>query len=146
VKAIRQAMPRIRDPRVREDAELFCQQEAQHARQHLAHMKVLSAHHPGLEDVRRQVTASCDRLFERERLAFHLAYAATVELCFGPLAVFLVDHRDALFKGGDRTVASFLLWHFVEEFEHRNSANSAIGVYDDVVGSHVYRLRTAAGV
>ena len=143
IRAIRQAMPQIRDPAVRADAELFCQQEAQHARQHLAHLKVLTARFPGLEDVRREVTASYERLYERERLAFHLSYAATVELCFGPFAAFLVEHRDALFKGGDRTIASFVLWHFVEEFEHRNSA---IGVYRDVVGSHLYRVRTAPAV
>jgi predicted metal-dependent hydrolase len=78
-------MPHIKDPAVRADAELFCQQEAQHSRQHLAHMKVLSAHYPGLDEVRREVTASYERLFERESMDFHLSYAASVELCFGPI-------------------------------------------------------------
>ena len=143
IKAIRQVMPHIKDPSVKADAELFCQQEAQHSRQHLAHMKVLSAHYPGLDEVRREVTASYERLFERECMDFHLSYAASVELCFGPLASFLVTHRDALFKGGDPTIASFMLWHLVEEFEHRNSA---IDVYNDVVGSHWYRVKSAMGV
>lgn len=143
IKAIRQVMPQIKDPAVKADADLFCQQEAQHSRQHLAHMKVLSAHYPGLDDVRRDVTASYERLFERESMAFHLSYAASVELCFGPLASFLVTHRDALFKGGDPTIASFMLWHLVEEFEHRNSA---IDVYNDVVGSHLFRVKSAIGV
>src|SRR6478752_3349984 len=48
IKAIRQVMPQIRNPAVKADADLFCQQEAQHSRQHLAHMKVLSAYYPGL--------------------------------------------------------------------------------------------------
>ncbi len=143
IKAIRQSLPLIRDEAVRADAELFCQQEAQHSRQHLAHMKVLSAHYPGLENVRKAVTESYEQLFERETIAFHLSYAASVELCFGPLASFLVTHRDLLFKGGDTTIASFLLWHLVEEFEHRNSA---IDVYNAVVGSHIYRVRSAVGV
>jgi predicted metal-dependent hydrolase len=132
-------MPDIKDPRVKADAELFCQQEAQHSRQHLAHMKVLSAHYPGLDQVRRDVTASYVQLFERESMAFHLSYAATVELWFGPLASFIITHRDPLFKGGDPTIASFLLWHLAEEFEHRNAA---IDVYTDVVGSHAYRLKS----
>lgn len=143
IKAIRQVMPEIKDAAVKADADLFCQQEAQHSRQHLAHMKVLSAYYPGLDDVRREVTASYERLFERESMEFHLSYAATVELCFGPLASFLVAHRDALFKGGDATIASFMLWHLVEEFEHRNSA---IDVYNDVVGSYFYRVKSATGV
>jgi predicted metal-dependent hydrolase len=136
-------MQDIKNPQVKADAELFCQQEAQHSRQHLAHMKVLSAYYPGLDQVRRDVTASYEQLFERESLAFHLSYAATVELLFGPLASFFITYRDPLFKGGDPTIASFMLWHLAEEFEHRNSA---IGVYNDVVGSHAYRLKTLAGV
>lgn len=143
IKAIRQVMPQIKDPAVRADADLFCQQEAQHSRLHLEHMKVLCGYFPGLDEVRRDVTASYERLFERESMAFHLSYAASIELCFGPLASFLVTHRDALFKGGDPTIASFLLWHLVEEFEHRNSA---IDVYNDVVGSHWYRVKTAPKV
>src|SRR6478752_6202225 len=80
IKAIRQVLPQIKDAAVRADAELFCQQEAQHSRQHLAHMKVLSAYYPGLDQVRRDVTASYEQLFERESMKFHLSYAATVEL------------------------------------------------------------------
>ena len=143
IKAIRLSMQDIKNPRVKADAELFCQQEAQHSRQHLAHMKILSAYYPGLDDVRKEVTASYEKLFERESMAFHLSYAATVELWFGPLASFFITHRDALFKGGDPTIASFLLWHLAEEFEHRNSA---IGVYNDVIGSHAYRVKSAVGV
>lgn len=143
IKAIRLSMSDIKNPHVKADAELFCQQEAQHSRQHLAHMKVLSAHYPGLDQVRRDVTASYEQLFERESMAFHLSYAATVELWFGPLASFFITHRDPLFKGGDPTIASFLLWHLAEEFEHRNSA---IGVYNDVIGSHAYRVKSVVGV
>lgn len=143
IRAIREAMPRIRDQRVRQDAELFCQQEAQHSRQHLAHLRVLSNKYPGLAETAKQVTASYEKLLASKPLEFHLAYAATVELGFGPSAKFMINHRDALFAGGDRRIASFILWHFVEEFEHRNAAYD---VYQDVVGSYLYRLRTAPRV
>ena len=33
----------------------------------------------------------------------------------------MLDNRDALFGGGDRRVASLMMWHFVEEIEHRSS-------------------------
>ena len=33
----------------------------------------------------------------------------------------ILDNRDALFGGGDRRVASLMVWHFVEEIEHRSS-------------------------
>jgi predicted metal-dependent hydrolase len=140
IKAIREAMPQIRDGSVKADADLFCQQEAQHARAHLAHLKVLTNKYPGLEETAKAVTASYERLLATRPLQFHLGYAATVELGFGPSAKFMINHRDELFAGGDARIASFILWHLVEEFEHRNAAYD---VYKDVVGSYFYRLRTA---
>nr|WP_253073288.1 metal-dependent hydrolase [Sinobacterium norvegicum] len=74
---------------------------------------------------------------------FHLAYAAIVELCFGPFAQFVVDNRETLFVDADPRVASFFLWHMVEEFEHRNAA---IDIYNDVVGSYWFRLKTVPKV
>lgn len=143
IKATRQAMPLIRDTRVKHEADLFCLQEAQHSRQHLAHLAVLIKQHPGLADTHKQVMDSYDALFKNRSMEFHLSYAATIELCFGPIASFVIEHRDILFRGGDSRIASFMLWHFIEEFEHRNCA---IDIYKDVVGSHYYRLKTAAAV
>lgn len=143
IKAIREAMPQIKNPQVKHDADLFCQQEAQHARQHLAHLKLLADKYPGLDDTAKAVTASYEKLLASKPLAFHLGYAATVELGFGPSAKFMINHRDALFGRGDSRIASFILWHLVEEFEHRNAAYD---VYNDVVGSYFYRLRTAPQV
>lgn len=143
IKAIREAMPRIRNPRVKADAEMFCQQEAQHARAHLAHLKVLTSKYPGLDETSKAVTASYERLLAMRPLEFHLGYAATVELGFGPSAKFMINHRDVLFAGGDKRIASFILWHLVEEFEHRNAAYD---VYKDVVGSYFHRLRNASHV
>jgi len=143
IRAIREAMPRIRDARVKHDADLFCQQEAQHSRVHLAHLKVLASKYPGLDETAKAVTASYEKLLASQPLEFHLGYAATVELGFGPSAKFMINHRDVLFGDGDRRIASFILWHLVEEFEHRNAAYD---VYKDIVGSYVYRLRTAPAV
>lgn len=143
IRAIREAMPRIKSDYVRREADLFCQQEAQHSRAHLAHLKVLTAKYPGLDETAKAVTASYEKLLANNSLAFHLGYAATVELAFGPTAKFLINHRDALFGGGDARIASFILWHLVEEFEHRNAAYD---VYNDVVGSYFYRIRTAPKV
>jgi predicted metal-dependent hydrolase len=143
IKATRQAMPLIKDARVKKEADLFCLQEAQHSRQHLAHLAVLIKQHPGLEETHKQIMDSYDALFKNQPTAFHLSYAASVELCFGPIARFVIEHRDALFKGSDQRIASFLLWHFIEEFEHRNCA---IDIYNDVVGKHSYRVLTTRAV
>jgi len=140
IKAIRAAMPHITDEELLADAELFCQQEGQHSRQHLGHLQALIKQYPGIEVVRKQVLTSYEKLFERESLEFHLAYAANVELLFGPIAKFMVDNRHYLFRECDNQVAALILWHFVEEFEHRNSA---IDVYNHVVGSYAKRMRMA---
>jgi predicted metal-dependent hydrolase len=138
IRAIRENLAAISDDRIRRDADVFCRQEAQHARYHQEHLRMLIRKQPEIDEGRKQVAASYQELFERESTGFHLAYAATIELCFGPLALFIIENRDDLFRGGDARIASFVLWHFVEEFEHRNCA---IDVYNDIFGSHLYRLR-----
>ena len=51
---------------------------------------------------------------------------------------FINAFRDAIPRVCDARISSFILWHFVEEFEHRNCA---IDVFDDIVGRHGHRLR-----
>ena len=143
IKATRQAMPLIGDTRIRDDADKFCLQEAQHSKHHLSHLAMLIQKHPGLEETRQAIMASYDRLFAEQSLDFHLSYAATIELCFGPFASFLITHHETYFKGGDSRIASFLIWHLIEEFEHRNAAYD---VYNAVVGSYFYRMKTAPAV
>lgn len=139
IRTFREAMPQIHDPQVKEDAELFCQQEAQHSRHHLEHMRMLTRKYPGLEETRQQVLASYENLLATKDLKFHLAYAAGIELMFGPVARFVVDNRAALMGGSDSRIASFMLWHLVEEFEHRNSAYD---VYNELIGNYWYRVKT----
>jgi predicted metal-dependent hydrolase len=143
IKATREAMPLIKSNAVRQDAEVFCAQEAQHSRHHLAHLKMLTNKYPELEQIRQEVLASYEALFENESLEFHLAYAAVIELWFGPLAKYVIENRDKLFVESDQRIASFIMWHLVEEFEHRNCA---IDIFNDVVGRYPYRLRAAPKV
>lgn len=138
IKATRAALPRIADPAVAEDADLFCKQEAQHSRQHMEHLRVLTDKHPGLREVYDAVMASYEELYEREPLEFHLAYASIAELYLGPLARFVVENRDTLMPDADPRIASFILWHFIEEFEHKNAA---IDIYNAIKGSYLYRVR-----
>ena len=143
IKAIRQALPLIKDPVLQKNADLFCQQEAQHSRQHLAHMRVLTNHYPGLEETRKEVLDSYETLFASRTMEFHLSYAASVEQMFGPIARFVIENREALFKDCDNRIAAFMLWHLIEEFEHRHAA---IDVYKHIVGSYGYRIRSSIDV
>ena len=140
IKAIRDAMPRIRDDAAREEANRFCMQEGQHARFHIDHQNLLLRKHPELEAVRDEVNRSYDDLYRNESTEFALAYATTIELGFKPLAKYFIENRHAFFAGGDGRITAFILWHFVEEFEHRHAM---FDVYQDVVGDYWYRLKVA---
>lgn len=60
-------------------------------------------------------------MLEEQPLEFHAAYIANLEATFTPLFKVILDNRDSLFGGGDPRVASLMMWHFVEEIEHRSS-------------------------
>jgi predicted metal-dependent hydrolase len=122
VAVMRQALERIDDPRVAAEAEAFLRQEAQHARAHRAHARAMIAHHPGLADTLDAVSASYDEVLDAHDLEFHLAYIADLEATFTPLFKMVFDNRGPLFTGGDERVGTLLIWHFVEEIEHRSSA------------------------
>ncbi|MDR3648634.1 MAG: metal-dependent hydrolase [Acidimicrobiales bacterium] len=143
VSATRQAEPYFTNPVVAEEADLFVRQEAQHARAHRAHAKAMIAGYPGLEGTYAAANAAYDELLEREDVEFHLAYVACLEATFTPLFKMVLDHRRQLFEGSDERVGTMLLWHFVEEIEHRSSA---LVIHHDVTPDRSYRVRKAPKV
>mgnify|MGYP003694766561 CR=1 FL=1 len=118
-------------------------QEALHAKQHVAHLKLLNTRYPGLDRVQQDITDSYDALLESNSLEFNLAYMASLELMFTPFAIYTVRNVETLFGDSDTRVASFMLWHMVEEFEHRRSAAE---IYDDVVGDYRFRIKSFLAV
>jgi len=140
VSAVRQAMPRITDAAVAEEAEAFLRQEAQHSLAHQRHIRALARANPGVKEVLEAAIREYDTLLEEKPLEFHLAYIADLEATFTPVFKLWLDHHDVLFRSGDERVASLFLWHFVEEVEHRSSA---LILYDHVVDDPWYRAKMA---
>lgn len=143
VDATREAIPLMRDPLQAQEAQAYLRQEAQHSAAHLGHFRALVRRWPGLQETMDEVIASYDRLTATKPLAWRLAYTAVIENTFTPYFKVFLDHEDKLFAPGDERVASLLLWHFVEEIEHRSSA---LMVYDAVHGDFPYRVKTIAAV
>jgi predicted metal-dependent hydrolase len=139
VAAVREAMPLITDPDVAEEADAFLRQEAQHASAHRQHVRALIRTYPGLQHTLDESIAAYDQLTETTPLAYRLAYIANLEATFTPFFTMLLDNEATLFAPGDDRVASLLLWHFVEEVEHRSSA---LIIYGAVIDDKAYRLRT----
>lgn len=143
VTATRQAMERISDESVLAEADAFLRQEAQHARAHRVHAKVMIDRYPALQETYAAATGAFDDLLAREPLEFHLAYIADLEATFTPLFRMVLDNRRALFGGADERIGTLLLWHFVEEIEHRSSA---LVIEQAVNRDRWYRLRQAPKV
>lgn len=87
--------------------------------------------------------ASYDEVTANKPLKFRLAYIADLEATFTPSFKMMLDNEETLFRPGDERVASLLMWHFVEEVEHRSSA---LVIYDAVVGVPWYRIRALPAI
>lgn len=133
VRATREAMKQVTDPVLSRNLAQFCAQEGTHSKHHRAHMALLVERYPGLRETVDAVDATYDDLFATRSLEFHLAYMAILEGWFPPIAVLVVENREALLGRSDPRIASFVLWHLIEEFEHRTSAHD---LYKAIVPTH----------
>jgi predicted metal-dependent hydrolase len=120
IETMRLARAKTQDPDLIAEIELYCGQEAAHYRQHQLFNKRLAdmgyAAVPAMETVLRGDYAG----FGRERsFAFNLAYAEGFEAMALAIGHMLIADREHLFRDGDPAVASLILWHFVEEIEHK---------------------------
>ena len=139
IGALRQAKDRLAEDRaVAEEAEAFLRQEAQHASAHRRHMLALIEQYPGLEECYDDSVRAYEELIQSRPVEFHAAYVANLEATFTPLFKVILDNRDSLFAGGDRRVASLMMWHFVEEIEHRSSG---LVLYRHLVNTPWYRVK-----
>jgi len=139
IAALRQAQDRLNsDAAVAEEADAFLRQEAQHAAAHRKHMIALIEQYPGLEHCYDQTVSSYNQLIDAHPVEFHAAYIANLEATFTPMFKVILDHRDSLFAGGDSRVASLMMWHFVEEIEHRSSG---LMLYRHLMPDPWYRVK-----
>jgi len=136
-RVIREAQDHIHDPETAQEAKLFFQQEAEHSKSHLKHVKRMVELYPGLQAASDRINAHYDQLYRDHSMEYHLAYIAGLEATFSPAFRSLIEGRRPLFSTGDANVSSLCLWHFNEEIEHRSSA---LMVYNAVVGRTWYRL------
>ncbi len=143
VAAVQEAAPLITDPEAASEATAFLRQEAQHSSTHRKHVSALIRRYPGLQQTLDAAVADYENLTRTAPLRFRLAYIADLEATFTPSFKMMLDNEATLFRPGDERVASLLMWHFVEEVEHRSSA---LIVYDAAIGDSWYRIRALPGV
>ena len=122
IRTMREASALIRDEALRDQAAGFNAQEGQHFRVHRRFNDLLKAGpYPELAVIEDAMTRSYAKLDKRP-LRTRLAYTAGFESMTMGLTRWLVESRSRLFRGADSRVASFVLWHMVEETEHKRVA------------------------
>ena len=141
MRTMREAMKVVDDENLKHDMQLFCSQEGQHYQQHaIANTRIMTMLPDStrrqvedkLEDAEQQYRA----FFEERPLAWNLAYAEGFEAytCAGARAQMSVN----FFEHMHNPIRDLMLWHIMEEMEHRTVAFDA---YEAVVGDYFFRLR-----
>jgi predicted metal-dependent hydrolase len=139
VKSLRRVMDQIRDEALREDADRFSLQEAQHYRRHMDFNKVVFAHgYPGLEERVEALKRDFEGFLANKTDRFRIGYiegfeSYTTQFALRVLASGLYDHRRTA-----REVGDLFKWHMLEEVEHRNVA---FDVYQHLYRDYLYRAR-----
>jgi predicted metal-dependent hydrolase len=148
VELFKEAVPLIRDDRLREDVLGFIGQEAVHAEAHSAAADHLQA--CGV-DV-RPYTAQMEWMFRKllgdrgltgrkreEWLIERLAVVAAIEHYTAFLGQWVLDSAPLDAAGADETMLDLLRWHGAEEVEHRSVAYD---LYQHLDGRYGRRVRT----
>ncbi|MFT6310448.1 MAG: putative metal-dependent hydrolase [Porticoccus sp.] len=138
IKTMRTANNEISSAQLQKEVSLYIGQEAQHFQQHRKFNEVIiEGGYPELREIEAEFKADYLDFETNRSLKFNLAYACGFESIALALGHWLVKDREFLFANSDPRVASLILWHFVEEIEHKNVAFDA---YQAVYGNYLYRI------
>ena len=136
-RTMRAAVPHLTDEELIKDVDGFVRQEAQHYQNHRRFNEVLKGYgYEELEEVEKTFEADYAKI-EKRSLEWRLAYSAGFETMTMGVTDWLIEDREALFQGADATVASFILWHMVEEAEHKSVAYD---VFQAISGKYWMRV------
>lgn len=138
VKIMREARSGITDPALREDLDLYIVQEATHSRQHKKFNDTIAAAGYGcVSELEAKLDSDYAALGDKRSERFNLAYAEGFEAMALAVGHMLIEEREYLFANSDSSVASLVLWHFVEEIEHKNVA---FDVFHHLHGGYFWRM------
>ena len=137
IKTVSEALKNIADPALKKDVQGFIGQEGQHFQCHRRYNEILKqGHYPDLAEVEQAMEADYRQLQQRS-LRWRIAYTAGFETMTMGITEWLIKDRKDLFAGADPSVASLILWHMVEETEHKNVAYD---LYQHLYGAYLPKL------
>jgi predicted metal-dependent hydrolase len=139
IRTMGQALPHIRDEKLKAELKRFCAQEGEHFKQHARANDIIRGLSPAYEAL-RPLEAELDaefRSFSKDQpLKFNLAYAEGFESMTSAMS--RAQLEVGLYDRTESPLAQLGKWHVMEELEHRSVA---FDVYEHVVGSWFYRMR-----
>lgn len=119
IRTVREATQLLGDEHLSEQGRVFNTQEQHHYQAHRRFNEMLKAkRYPELAAIERDMQAAYARLAQRP-LRARMAYTAGFESMTLGVTKWLIEQRVTLFKDADTRVVSFVLWHMVEETEHK---------------------------
>jgi predicted metal-dependent hydrolase len=120
IDTMRQARAKLSDPQLIAEIDLYIGQEAAHYRQHQQFNKRLAdMGYSAVPKMEAVLKADYAAMAKERSFTFNLAYAEGFEAMALAIGHMLIEDRDYLFRDGEPAVASLILWHFVEEIEHK---------------------------
>lgn len=138
IRTMAKLRPAITDPALAREINAYMAQETSHHRQHRAFNDTLRAcGYPCVAALEARLKADYALFEKKGSLRFNLAYAEGFESMALAIGHMLVEDRAHLFGGADPAVASLVLWHFVEEIEHKEAAFEA---FHAAGGGYAWRI------
>lgn len=132
IRTMIETVKSLENTEIKDISRAFNTQEQNHYQTHRRFNDFLKENkYPELRDIELAMEESYSRLAKRS-LRTRMAYTAGFEAMTLGLTKWLVENRVKLFTGADSRVASFVLWHMVEEVEHKCVA---FDVYQSAFGN-----------
>lgn len=121
IKTVSEALRQVSSPALKADTQAFIGQEGVHYKSHQRYNQIVRLRYPELAEVEAEMEADY-RTFQKRSLKWRLAYSAGFETMTMGITEWLIRQRGLLFAGAHPAVSSLVLWHMVEETEHKNVA------------------------
>jgi len=134
LKVMKQARDKVDQSNTRliEDIDIFCKQEMQHCKHHIAYNKAIRDQgYEGLKPFEDKIQAEYEDWLKNRSLRFNLAYCEGFESMSATACEAWFESYDEYLEGADPVVADMWRWHLAEEFEHRTVCSD---VYHELSG------------
>jgi len=108
---------------LRQEVDVFIQQESLHYRNHIQFNKAVSTNDPDIKPIEKRLADDYADFLKNRSLQFNLAYCEGFESwSVIPMTTMFLDFKE-LWEGSHPKVEAFWKWHFAEEHEHRSTVH-----------------------